>query len=200
MISGCPICTCSSPTRSSSSITSSTGCCSSPTRPPPTAATWTLPTMTPRPAGCPRSEAAHAAGLRRPRVGHRATRNPQRRCHRRSTKNAVRQAKEYIAAGDIFQVVLSQRLARPTDADPFSIYRALRRINPSPYMFFLDFGRAIRDHLHRSARRRRCWCGSRTAPPRCAPSRARDRAARRRPRTRRWRRNCSPTPKSAPST
>jgi len=53
---------------------------------------------------------------------------------------AVRRAKEYIAAGDIFQVVLSQRLSRPTQADPFSIYRALRRINPSPYMFFLDLG------------------------------------------------------------
>jgi anthranilate synthase component 1 len=52
----------------------------------------------------------------------------------------VRQAKEYIAAGDIFQVVLSQRLSRPTAADPFTIYRALRMLNPSPYMFFLDFG------------------------------------------------------------
>jgi anthranilate synthase component 1 len=51
----------------------------------------------------------------------------------------VRKAKEYIAAGDIFQVVLSQRLSRPTDADPFTIYRALRMLNPSPYMFFLDF-------------------------------------------------------------
>jgi anthranilate synthase component 1 len=53
---------------------------------------------------------------------------------------AVRAAKEYIAAGDIFQAVLSQRLARPTEADPFAIYRALRRINPSPYMFYLDLG------------------------------------------------------------
>jgi anthranilate synthase component 1 len=53
---------------------------------------------------------------------------------------AVRQAKEYIAAGDIFQVVLSQRLVRQTNAEPFAIYRALRRINPSPYMFFLDLG------------------------------------------------------------
>ena len=51
----------------------------------------------------------------------------------------VRKAKEYIAAGDIFQVVLSQRLSRETDADPFTIYRALRMLNPSPYMFFLDF-------------------------------------------------------------
>jgi len=51
----------------------------------------------------------------------------------------VRAAKEYIAAGDIFQVVLSQRLSRQTEADPFTIYRALRMLNPSPYMFFLDF-------------------------------------------------------------
>jgi len=52
---------------------------------------------------------------------------------------AVLQAKEYIAAGDIFQVVLSQRFSRETPADPFDIYRALRRLNPSPYMFFFDF-------------------------------------------------------------
>jgi anthranilate synthase component 1 len=52
----------------------------------------------------------------------------------------VRQAKEHIAAGDIFQVVLSQRLSRRTSAQPFDIYRALRRLNPSPYMFFFDFG------------------------------------------------------------
>ncbi|MCB0100319.1 MAG: chorismate-binding protein, partial [Caldilineaceae bacterium] len=51
----------------------------------------------------------------------------------------VRQAKEYIAAGDIFQVVLSQRLSRETEAEPFTIYRALRMLNPSPYMYFLDF-------------------------------------------------------------
>ncbi|MFQ6058019.1 MAG: anthranilate synthase component I [Anaerolineae bacterium] len=52
----------------------------------------------------------------------------------------VREAKEYIAAGDIFQVVLSQRLQRRTAADPFAIYRALRMINPSPYMFYLNLG------------------------------------------------------------
>jgi anthranilate synthase component 1 len=52
----------------------------------------------------------------------------------------VRRAKEYIAAGDIIQTVLSQRLELKTDADPFAIYRALRVINPSPYMYFLDFG------------------------------------------------------------
>lgn len=54
-------------------------------------------------------------------------------------ESKVKQAKEYIAAGDIFQVVISQRLSRQTDADPFTIYRALRMVNPSPYMFFLDF-------------------------------------------------------------
>ncbi|MDX1615394.1 MAG: anthranilate synthase component I [Candidatus Promineifilaceae bacterium] len=52
----------------------------------------------------------------------------------------VGQAKEHIAAGDIFQVVLSQRLSRQTDAHPFAIYRALRMLNPSPYMFYFDFG------------------------------------------------------------
>ncbi|HRQ36949.1 MAG TPA: anthranilate synthase component I [Chloroflexota bacterium] len=52
----------------------------------------------------------------------------------------VRQAKEYIAAGDIFQVVLSQRFSRQTSAHSFAIYRALRMLNPSPYMFYFDFG------------------------------------------------------------
>jgi anthranilate synthase component I len=52
----------------------------------------------------------------------------------------VRCAQEYIRAGDIFQVVLSQRLMRRTQAAPLDIYRALRRLNPSPYMFYFDFG------------------------------------------------------------
>jgi anthranilate synthase component 1 len=54
----------------------------------------------------------------------------------------VARAKEHILAGDIFQVVLSQRLAGTTTASPFRIYRALRILNPSPYLFFLDFGDA----------------------------------------------------------
>jgi anthranilate synthase component 1 len=53
---------------------------------------------------------------------------------------AVERAKEYIAAGDIFQVVVSQRFSRRTSADAFSVYRALRALNPSPYMFFFNFG------------------------------------------------------------
>jgi anthranilate synthase component 1 len=52
----------------------------------------------------------------------------------------VRQAKEYIAAGDAFQIVLSQRFHRKTNASPIMIYRALRALNPSPYMFLLNFG------------------------------------------------------------
>ena len=51
----------------------------------------------------------------------------------------VRRAKEYIYEGDAFQIVLSQRFSRETTADPISIYRALRALNPSPYMFLLQF-------------------------------------------------------------
>ncbi len=50
----------------------------------------------------------------------------------------VSQIKEYIVAGDVIQTVVSQRLSRPTTADPFQIYRSLRAINPSPYMYFLE--------------------------------------------------------------
>ncbi|HEY0033460.1 MAG TPA: chorismate-binding protein, partial [Devosia sp.] len=53
----------------------------------------------------------------------------------------VARAKEYITAGDIFQVVLSQRFAAEFKLPPTALYRALRRTNPSPYMYFLDFGR-----------------------------------------------------------
>jgi anthranilate synthase component 1 len=52
----------------------------------------------------------------------------------------VRTAKEHIAAGDIYQVVLSQRFEAPLAADPFTVYRALRHVNPSPYMYFLRVG------------------------------------------------------------
>jgi anthranilate synthase component 1 len=52
----------------------------------------------------------------------------------------VARAKEYILAGDIFQVVLSQRMTMPFALPAFSLYRALRRTNPSPFLFFLDFG------------------------------------------------------------
>jgi len=52
----------------------------------------------------------------------------------------VRTAKEYIAAGDIYQVVLSQRFEAEVSSDPFTVYRALRHVNPSPYMYFVRMG------------------------------------------------------------
>jgi anthranilate synthase component 1 len=52
----------------------------------------------------------------------------------------VARAKDYIAAGDIFQVVLSHRFSAPYGGDPFAFYRSLRRQNPSPYLYFLNFG------------------------------------------------------------
>ncbi len=52
----------------------------------------------------------------------------------------IEAAKEYILAGDIFQVVLSQRFEVPFALPPFALYRSLRRLNPSPFLFYLDFG------------------------------------------------------------
>ncbi len=53
---------------------------------------------------------------------------------------AVQKAKEFISAGDIFQVQISQRFSVPISSDPFVVYRALRSINPSPYMYYLQWG------------------------------------------------------------
>ncbi len=55
-------------------------------------------------------------------------------------EDAVRKCREYILAGDVFQVVLSQRLSAEFKGSPIDLYRALRTLNPSPYMYFLDFG------------------------------------------------------------
>jgi anthranilate synthase component I len=55
-------------------------------------------------------------------------------------KAMVAKAKDYITAGDAFQIVLAQRFEAPFTLPPFSLYRALRRTNPSPYLYFLDFG------------------------------------------------------------
>ena len=57
---------------------------------------------------------------------------------RRAFEQSVHKAKEYIAAGDIFQVVLSQRLDFEPGVEPFNVYRSLRAVNPSPYMYFLS--------------------------------------------------------------
>ncbi len=104
-------------------------------------------------------------------------------------------AKDYIRAGDIFQVVLSQRFSAPFALPPFALYRALRRVNPAPFLCYLDFGAfqivcsspeilvRVRDGTSPSAR---------------SPARAR--AARRRPRTRRSQPTCWRTRRNAPST
>src|SRR5262249_40682691 len=52
----------------------------------------------------------------------------------------VQRAKQHIEAGDVFQVVLSQRLETRLRAEPFDVYRALRRVNPAPYLFYLALG------------------------------------------------------------
>ena len=65
--------------------------------------------------------------------------DPQSNFTKSDYEAAVRRAKEYIAAGDIIQVVPSQRFSCPVSVDSFEIYRALRMINPSPYMYYLKF-------------------------------------------------------------
>ncbi len=54
-------------------------------------------------------------------------------------KDAVRRAKQYIVDGDVMQVVLSQRMSKPFSASPMALYRAIRSLNPSPYMFYFNF-------------------------------------------------------------
>jgi len=68
---------------------------------------------------------------------------PEPQTNRNDFEAAVAKAKEYIHAGDIFQVVLSQRFSKPLACDPFEIYRAVRHINPSPYLFYLHIGDTI---------------------------------------------------------
>ncbi|MDX8404549.1 MAG: anthranilate synthase component I [Mariprofundus sp.] len=68
---------------------------------------------------------------------------PQAQTTQADFETAVSKAREYILAGDIFQVVISQRFSRPLDCSPFNIYRAVRHINPSPYLFYLHIGDTI---------------------------------------------------------
>src|SRR5581483_6060007 len=80
----------------------------------------------------PSTKAAEDTERRSSVVGRASSNVSQAEYERRVLK-----AKEYIAAGDIFQVVPSQRFSRPVSVDSFTIYRALRTINPSPYMFYV---------------------------------------------------------------
>ena len=85
-----------------------------------------------------RAAPRHPRGQRRGRSGTNTPAVPVARLESRAAyEAAVARAKEYIRAGDCFQVVPSRRVARPTTAHPFDVYRALRSINPSPYMFYL---------------------------------------------------------------
>src|SRR5579859_503000 len=113
---------------------------------------------------------------------------------------AVRAAQEHIAAGDIFQVVISQRLSRQTGAQPFDIYRALRRLNPSPYMFFFDFGQVDGEPFYLVGASPEMFVRLEAARPACAPSPAPGRAGRTPPTMPPWRLSCAPTPRSGPST
>jgi anthranilate synthase component 1 len=83
-------------------------------------------------------------GLSRPERPHAGALDVTSNVTRDEFERMVRTAKEYIAAGDIYQVVLSQRFEAGIQTDPFTVYRALRHVNPSPYMYFLRMaGRSI---------------------------------------------------------
>ena len=74
-------------------------------------------------------------------VSHKtAVTNPISEFGEENFKAAVNKAQNYILEGDIMQVVLSQRISQPFDSHPLSLYRALRSLNPSPYMFYYDMG------------------------------------------------------------
>ncbi len=110
-------------------------------------------------------------------------------------KGMVLRAKDYIAAGDIFQVVLSQRFEAPFMLPPFALYRALRRVNPSPYLYFLDFGGFRRRRIES----RKFWSSRAAAPSPSARSPARGGAAPPRTKIRRSKPSYSPIPRNAPS-
>ncbi|MGE4128917.1 MAG: anthranilate synthase component I [Hyphomicrobiaceae bacterium] len=110
-----------------------------------------------RPAAGVTAEAARAAAIGRlssvvaaldapsthaaaPAEGTLALAEPQSNTSPAEFMAMVEKAREYIKAGDIFQVVLSQRFSTPFPLPPFALYRALRRLNPSPFLFHLDFG------------------------------------------------------------
>lgn len=84
------------------------------------------------------SELERALSLKRPTGGEDVTLTPN--MSQEVYESIVKRAKEYIAAGDIYQVVLSRRFEAEVSVDAFTVYRALRHVNPSPYMFFIRMG------------------------------------------------------------
>ncbi|HTH24351.1 MAG TPA: anthranilate synthase component I family protein, partial [Vicinamibacterales bacterium] len=83
-------------------------------------------------------ELERALSLKRPSGGDAV--NLVSNMSQQTYESIVKRAKEYIAAGDIYQVVLSQRFEAEVGVDAFTVYRALRHVNPSPYMFFVRMG------------------------------------------------------------
>jgi anthranilate synthase component 1 len=79
-------------------------------------------------------------GLSQPEPAHSAAPEVRSNVTKETFESGVRTIKEHIAAGDIYQAVLSQRFETDITADPFTVYRALRHVNPSPYMYFIRMG------------------------------------------------------------
>ncbi len=113
---------------------------------------------------------------------------------RNDFEKAVEKSKEYVRAGDIFQVVLSQRFSAELTVDPLDIYRVLRTLNPSPYMFFLRLDDTLVVGASPEVMVRRE--GSRLN---FAPLPAPGRGERQGKRTWPWRRRCSPIQRSGPN-
>jgi anthranilate synthase component 1 len=88
-----------------------------------------------------RIRAARAPDARRPAL--RAAMQVERSMTPEAYQEAVKRAKEYVVAGDVFQVVLGLRFTVPLQVEPLMLYRQLRRINPSPYLFFLRMGESV---------------------------------------------------------
>ena len=84
--------------------------------------------------------AAVAAAVRHVATRRAASGSSRRTTRAKAFKAKVERAKEYIKKGDTYQIQVSQRFSRETDAHPFEVYRALRTVNPSPYMYYLELG------------------------------------------------------------
>ena len=134
--------------------------------------------------GALRRSGRHRAPARRPaaaaRERHRRPAGTIRRYpSRHDYERGVERAKEHIRAGDAFQIVLSQRAERPTSASALELYRALRRVNPSPYLFLLELD-GSRSSARRPRRSSSARAGARALNPIAGttqPRRGRRRAA-----------------------
>ena len=92
------------------------------------------------PSGLKRKIPEHKTKVHAPSTNPSKKTAPIRKFAKEDFQNAVLRTKEYILAGDCMQVVIGQRISKPFTDSPLSLYRALRSLNPSPYMYFYDFG------------------------------------------------------------